>query len=429
MKDQNKTILSFEDVHTGYGDREIIRGFTAAFDAGEFVGIIGSNGTGKSTLLKCLSGIIPVTGGKITIEGRDNASLTQRERSRKVAVVPQSFAIDYDFLVEDMVMMGRNPYLGYKDRESTEDWKIVDHAMNISDTKKFRGRLFNELSGGEKQRVIIARAIAQQPDILLLDEPTSALDVHHQIEVMEMIETLNREAQMTVVAVLHDLNLAARYCRRLVMLYNGRVVADGTPKEVIVEHNMELLYDMKMLIRQNAVFEKPEIVPLRVLDHQPAANPLHVHVICGGAGACKVLDELKSLGHRVTAGVVNQGSDDWLMCKDLGIDRVEVAPFTTIRWEDQKKNLNLMADADVILVADVPFGNGNIENLTGLETLNGALYVHQSVVYNDYTGGGVQRRLDAIAKKHTLHYVSDHDEFLEAVRNLPEKGKLSATSQ
>ncbi|MDD2414591.1 MAG: hypothetical protein PHI94_05415, partial [Eubacteriaceae bacterium] len=98
-------------------------------------------------------------------------------------------------------------------------------------------------------------------------------------------------------------------------------------------------------------------------------------------------------------------------------------------WEDQKKNLKLMADADVILVADVPFGNGNIENLTGLETLNGALYVHQSVVYNDYTGGGVQRRLDAIAKKHTLHYVSDHDEFLEAVRNLPEKGKLSATSQ
>ena len=307
---EDSVMLKFEGVHTGYGSKEVIKGFTADIHKGEFVGLIGSNGTGKSTLLKCLSGLLPITGGRIVVGGRDNAGLKQRERSQMVAVVPQSFDIDYDFTAEDIVLMGRNPYLSYKDRESAEDYRIVEQAMKMTKTLGFRGRMFNELSGGEKQRVIIARAIAQEPDIILLDEPTSALDVHHQIEVMELIDQLNKNDHMTVVAVLHDINLASRYCGRLIMIQGGRVVADGPPADVVIERNLKQLYNMKMLVRENAVFEKPEIVPIRVLEGEEARNPLHIHVICGGSGASKVIEELDDMGHRVTAGVINEGSDD-----------------------------------------------------------------------------------------------------------------------
>ena len=129
---EDAVMLKFEGVHTGYGSKEVIKGFTAEIHKGEFVALIGSNGTGKSTLLKCLSGLLPITGGRIVVKGRDNAGLKQRERSQMVAVVPQSFDIDYDFTVEDIVLMGRNPYLSYRDRESVEDYRIVEQAMKMT---------------------------------------------------------------------------------------------------------------------------------------------------------------------------------------------------------------------------------------------------------------------------------------------------------
>ena len=211
-----RIMLDFKDVVSGYGEKDILQGFNATVCQGEFVGLIGPNGTGKSTLLKCLSGLLPVKSGVITLEEKDNTSYTQRERAQMIAVVPQSFDIDYDFTVEDIVMMGRNPYLSYRTKESQNDYAIVTEAMRATKTLNFRKRLYNNLSGGEKQRVIIARAIAQEPDIILLDEPTSALDIHHQIEVMELIRNLNLKKSMTVVAVMHDINLAARYCNRLI---------------------------------------------------------------------------------------------------------------------------------------------------------------------------------------------------------------------
>ena len=413
---EDSVMLKFEGVHTGYGSKEVIKGFTADIHKGEFVGLIGSNGTGKSTLLKCLSGLLPITGGRIVVGGRDNAGLKQRERSQMVAVVPQSFDIDYDFTAEDIVLMGRNPYLSYKDRESAEDYRIVEQAMKMTKTLGFRGRMFNELSGGEKQRVIIARAIAQEPDIILLDEPTSALDVHHQIEVMELIDQLNKNDHMTVVAVLHDINLASRYCGRLIMIQGGRVVADGPPADVVIERNLKQLYNMKMLVRENAVFEKPEIVPIRVLEGEEARNPLHIHVICGGSGASKVIEELDDMGHRVTAGVINEGSDDWLVCKSLNLDIVGERPFTTISMEKQQENLKLMQDADIVLIADVPFGLGNVNNLEGLETLDAEIYLHANCRNNDFTEGRLKACLNKIREKKTVVEIGDHDEFLEILQ-------------
>ena len=418
----NAEMLKFSHVAAGYRDREILHDVTLSVEEGDFVGLIGSNGTGKSTLIKCISGLLPLTKGEITICGREQSLLKSRERARLVAVVPQSYHVDYDFTVEDIVMMGRNPYLGFGKREDEREFEIVKNAMEATNTEIFRGRLYNELSGGERQRVILARAIAQQPRVILLDEPTSALDIHHQIEVMELIARLNREEHMTVLAVLHDINMAARFCRRIVMLRDGTVTADGTPEEVVNRKNMEELYAMKLMVRENPLFHKPEIVPIRVMGEEQVGNPFHIHVICGASGAAKIMEELDARGYRVTAGVVNVGSDDWDIFHFLDLERVEIDPFTPVTEEDQKRNLKLMEDADVILISDVPFGESNLKNLEGLESRRGQIFFHKNALSNDYTGGKLVRRLEEIGVKKNIVYFGDHDEFLKSLEKMHEEG-------
>ncbi|MDE1472254.1 ABC transporter ATP-binding protein [Eubacterium limosum] len=378
--------------------------------------MIGSNEIGKSTLLKCLSGLLPTFGGKIIIENQNNTGLKQRERSRLIAVVPQSFNTDYDFSVEEIVLMGKNPYLGHQDKESAKDYEIVEKAMKMTKTLQFKGHLFNELSGGEKQRVILARAIAHEPDILLLDEPTSALDIHHQIEVMELIKELNTEKGMTIVAVLHDLNLAEHFCKRLIMIHEGRIVADGIPAEVIVQKNLKKLYDMKMFICNNWIFEKLEVIPVWVLKTQQAEKPLRIYVICGGKSASRIIEELDNKGHQITAGVLNKGSDDWFVCKSLNLEVVEERPFTAIMSEKQKENPALMRDADIILIADVPFGRANINNLMGLGMVEADIYMHMGCLNRDFTDGLLEQYLKNIKAHKKIYEIGDYDEFFEFLK-------------
>lgn len=420
----SRVMLECSHVAAGYGEREILKDVNLRVEEGGLVALIGANGAGKSTLIKCISGLLPLRRGEMTVCGRRQADLKSKERARLVAVVPQSYYVDYEFTVEDIVLMGRNPYLSLRRRESEVDYEIVRQAMEVTNIEQFRGRLYNELSGGERQRVILARAIAQQPQIILLDEPTSALDLHHQIEVMELIGRLNRERNMTVVAVLHDINLAARFCKRIVMLRDGTVTADGTPAQVINRKNMEELYRMKLMIRENPLFHKPELIPIRVMDEEQTDNPMHVHVICGASGAMQVIEELDARGYRVTAGVVNRGSDDCAVCQFLDLERVEIAPFTPVTPEAQQKNLELMRDASVILVSDVPFGQSNLENLRGLEDQKGRIFFHKNALSSDYTDGALVRRLEEIGKKKEIRYFGDHDEFLKEIEK-PVAGQRS----
>lgn len=409
-------ILEFSHVAAGYGDREILKDITLSIHEGEFTGLIGSNGTGKSTLIKCISGLLPLNRGNISICGKENATLKSRERAQLVAVVPQSYHVEYDFTVEDIVMMGRNPYLGFRKRESQEDYDIVSEAMKATNTEVFRGRFYNELSGGERQRVILARAIAQKPRIILLDEPTSALDIYHQMEVMELITKLNQEEHMTVLAVLHDINMASRFCQRIVMLQEGTVFMDGTPQEVINRRNMEALYHMKLMIRESPLFHKPEIVPIRVMEQEKVEVPRHIHIICGAAEAVNLIEELDARGCTVTAGVLDKQSEDWKICHQLGIPCVDIEPFTSVTEEKQAKNLELMKDADMIVVANVPFGEGNIQNLHGLEFTSGKIYIHKNALCDDYTDGKLAKRVKDIEKRKEITYFENDREFLDLLK-------------
>ena len=411
-------MLFLKDVTAGYGDRDVLCGISVSVARGEFAALIGSNGAGKSTLLRCVSGLMQLQGGEIRICGKSTAAMRPKERARLVAVVPQSYAVEYDFTVEDVVAMGRYPYQSFGKRESQEDAAAIRDAMEITSTLEFRKRLYNELSGGEKQRVILARALAQQPEILLLDEPTSALDIHHQTEVMELITGLNQREGLTVLAVLHDVNMAARYCSRMILLRDGKIAADGEPSAVITRKNMEALYQMKLLIRENPLFHRPEIVPIRVLRERRTERPLRVHVICGGDGAVKIMEELDDRGYALSAGVVNIGSSDCEICRYLQIPHVEIPPFTPVTPEAQAENLEMMRDAEVILVSDMPFGENNLMNLEGLEQMKGRIFFHKNALSGDYTGGGLVRRLQELGEKKKIVYFGDHDEFLGRLKEL-----------
>ena len=404
MSEKNKIMLSFSHAAVGYGEKMVLQDVSFQVSKVEYVALIGSNGTGKSTLIKCVSGLLPLAGGEIEICGKDSRKLKAKERARLVAVVPQSYYVDYDFTVEDIVMMGRNPYIDFRHRESKEDHEIAERAMKLTKTDVFRDRPYNELSGGERQRVILARAITQQPQIILLDEPTSALDLHHQIEVMELIRDLNEKENITVMAVLHDINLASRFCSRIIILKDGKVKADGTPKQIINREEMESLYNMKLLVKNNPLLEKPEIIPIRVMDEEKVQKPLRIHVICGEKGGVRLLEQLVNMGHHVSAGVLNQESDDDEICRYLEIPRIEIGPFQPVSAEDQERNLKLMEDADVVVVADIPFGEANIRNLDGLENVKGELYMNENIKRQDFTEGLLEKRLQEIAKKKKIKF-------------------------
>ncbi|WP_435236292.1 ABC transporter ATP-binding protein [Psychromonas sp. PT13] len=237
------SLLNCVNLSFSYTKEPLLKNITLDFKAGEFVGLIGANGTGKSTLLQLLLGLIKQQSGKVLVDNTDIHTLKRRDIAKQLAFVPQSIELPYAFNAQELVAMGRNPYLGAFELETARDKKIIDEAMNQTDITHLKNRLVNTLSGGEKQRVIIARALAQQAQTILLDEPIASLDICHQIETLELIRTLTQTGKLAITA-LHDLNLAARYCDRLILLGKTtdnpqkRIIADGTPEQVLNSTNL-----------------------------------------------------------------------------------------------------------------------------------------------------------------------------------------------
>ena len=248
---------------------QVLRGVDLAASAGEWVNVIGPNGAGKTTLLRALLGLVPFD-GEVVIDG-----LSDRRRSaraRKVAYVPQTPVIPPGMLVADYVLLGRTPHRGVFAATSADDRAIASEVLDRLDLAGFDGRTVQSLSGGERQRAVLARALAQQADILLLDEPTTALDLGHQQDVLELVDALRRERGLTVVATLHDLTLAARYGDRIAMLAHGRVVETGPPAEVLTVANIAAHFGATVRIVDDP--EGPVIVPTAPASRsQPPAGP------------------------------------------------------------------------------------------------------------------------------------------------------------
>ncbi|MCK4613900.1 MAG: ABC transporter ATP-binding protein [Thermoplasmata archaeon] len=229
---------------------------------GEVLGIIGPNGSGKTTLLRCINMTLEPEMGTVLIDGRNILEMDRKEVARHIGVVPQSPAFSFPFSVFDVVLMGRTPWLNRFSWESSGDIDIARRAMEITGTLSLAARPIDELSGGEKQRVIIAKALAQQPEILLLDEPTLHLDINHQLEILELIKKLAKEKGLMVVLVSHDLNLAARYSDRLLLLKEGKIFSTGPPGDVITEEGIREVYGVGAEISFNKRTWSYIVVPL-----------------------------------------------------------------------------------------------------------------------------------------------------------------------
>lgn len=243
-----KVMLEARGLVCGYDGRRVLEGVDLALQQGEFAGLIGPNGSGKTTLLRALTGRLPAERGEVLLDAVPIASLPRRMVAQRVAVVPQMSSPPFEFTVREIVAMGRTPHLGRLQAERAEDRDAVAHALELTDTTALADRPVTELSGGEYQRVVIARALAQQAAIMLLDEPVSHLDIGHQAEILDLLTRLNRDEERTILYVSHDLNLAARYCNRLIALDAGRIVAQGAPEEIITEELITDLYHCRVLV-------------------------------------------------------------------------------------------------------------------------------------------------------------------------------------
>jgi iron complex transport system ATP-binding protein len=244
-----------------YDGPPVIDGLDLGVRRGELVGIIGPNGSGKTTLLRLLSGALQPAAGSIALFGTGAAELSRRQRARQVAVVPQEARVVFDFTVREVVLMGRAPHLGLLGIEGEHDLEAAEEALAAAGAAALADARLGELSGGEKQRVFLARALAQEAPLMLLDEPTAFLDLRHRLAVYRLVERLRGGRGLTVLVVSHDLNLAARFCPRLVMLHHGRLWADGPPDRVLTEENLRAVYEADVRVLEDPSSGTPLVVP------------------------------------------------------------------------------------------------------------------------------------------------------------------------
>ncbi len=237
--------IQTDNIQVSFGSKTILQDISLAIQDKEFVGIIGPNGSGKSTFLKCLYRVLQPSGGKIFFDGTELSSLSHRDTALKMAVVAQHSTVNFDFSVLEMVLMGRSPYKGLLDRDQLDDYEIARHALAQVGLSDFESRNFNTLSGGEQQRVILARALAQRTECLVLDEPTNHLDIKYQLELMTNVKRLDA----TVVSAIHDLNLAAIYCDRIIALKDGHIVCSGTPQDVLSSDTIRHIYGVSAMVQ------------------------------------------------------------------------------------------------------------------------------------------------------------------------------------
>lgn len=228
----------------------ILQEISGKMEAGGFYGILGPNGSGKTSLIRHILRFLGSKEGAIWLEEKDIQKFGRNELAKKMAFVPQNTTMEVQFSVEEIVAMGRAPYQKRFDTLKKADYEVVERAMKQTNTWEFREKSFSQLSGGEAQRVLIARAIAQQTKWLILDEPISHLDIRHQVDLMETLKKLNEEDDTTIIAILHDLNLAAAYCKKVILMKNGSIYADGKMEEVLTSDNLQAVYDMEFMIQE-----------------------------------------------------------------------------------------------------------------------------------------------------------------------------------
>ncbi len=359
--------LTIDGIDCSYGSVDVLKDIGFAVESGQFLGILGPNGSGKTTLLKSISRVLKPQKGTILIGDENVYKMKTVDVAKQMAVVPQSTPVSFDFTALEVVLMGRNPHMPRFKMEGKKDLDIAKNSMQLTRTWEFADRPVNELSGGESQRVIIARALTQEPQILLLDEPTTHLDISNQLEIMDLIKHLCETKKLLIIAVFHDFNLAARYCDSIILLNDGKIVAIGKMNETLTSENVKKVFNVDTIVKKHPITGSLYVIPISrpIIQKQKS---LLVHLICGGGTGSSVMKTLLDEGYRVTAGVLNLLDTDQETAQLLSVPTTNDAPFSPITNEAHKANLQMISKANVLVVTPTHFGEGNLRNLEAAET-------------------------------------------------------------
>jgi iron complex transport system ATP-binding protein len=355
-------VLEVNGVTFGYERVPLLYDVQLQVRKGEMVGLLGPNGSGKTTLLRLVSGVLLPQQGKILLDGRNLQDWGRRGIARNIAVVPQELHVPFAFTIEQMVSLGRTPYINWLGSRSNKDDSIVQDAMRAADILPLAKRIFNELSGGERQRVTVAMALAQQPKLLLLDEPTAHLDIKYQIEMLELVQKLNRERGVTVIAALHDLNLAARYFPRLVLFQRG-IVADAGPAQALEPHLLKRVYGIDVQVGILRGAEHLSVVPPGVSeledrsDQEPQSK---VFVMAGGGSGERLMRALADAHIPFIAGALNIGDSDHTLALRLANEVITEQPYSPISAETLEHIHTSLSNAKLLIVCPMPVGPGNL---------------------------------------------------------------------
>ena len=383
--------LALEHVTSGYGDLTVLRDVSVEVARGEVVGLVGPNGSGKTTLVRVASRALPPSAGSIRLGGLDPYGLSAREAARLVAVVPQDVTPAFSFTVLETVLMGRTPYLSALGGGGPQDWARARAAMAATEVQHLGDRPVEELSGGERRRVILAQALAQDAPLLLLDEPTTHLDIRHMLDVLAIVRRLAERERTAVLAIHHDLNLAAATCDRLIALHRGEVVAAGPPEAVVTSELLRGVYGVDADVSPDETTGRPT-VRLAVPAEAAARLGRRAHVVGGAGRGARIMRMLAEAGYDVSVGVLHASDTDANAAERLNLLRVSVPPFSHIDAEAEDAARSMIREADALVVCDAPFGPGNVANLrlaleaaaAGVRTV---LLEQVPIEERDFTGG------------------------------------------
>ena len=356
-------LLQLREISFGYKRQMLFYDLSLDIRNGEMVGLLGPNGSGKTTLLRLLSGVLTPQQGHVMLEGRDLSQWGRRRVAQRIAVVPQELHMPFAFTVEQMVGMGRTPFQhSFWGTHDQQDHEAVEEAMAAAGVTPFADRIFNELSGGERQRVTVAMALAQRPSVLLLDEPTSHLDIKYQIETLELAQQLNREHHVTIVAAMHDLNLAARYFPRLLLFQRG-TVADGSPAEVLEPGLLSRVYGIEVQVGILRGAEHLSILP----PSQQEVNTLQethrkpvVHIIAGGGSGELMMRVLADVQIPFSAGALNIGDSDHTLALRLAEEVITEQPYAPISVSSVEALRRNLQRVSLLILCPTAIGPGNV---------------------------------------------------------------------
>ncbi len=418
----SKMALEVRGVRVGYGARDTLHGVTLEVPTGSFLGIVGPNGSGKSTLLKTMARALTPHVGTVLLDDRSVGRWNPREFARETAVVSQEGTPAFDYTALEIVRMGRAPY----ERRLTPDQdarRAVEGAMREVGVWAFRERRLSQLSGGERQLVRLARALAQEPEVLLLDEPTNNLDIHHQVAFMEVLRRLNT-AGKTVLMIVHDLNLAARYAGRVVVLSEGEVFTAGTPSVAFDPTVIETVFGAEVETSISPRTGALQIQPVGSKSTRHDEKPL-VHVICGGGSGTSLMRRLSEEDIPFSAGVLSAGDTDYAVANSLGAPVVEEESYAPISTNAHAKNTAAASAAETVIICDAPVGRGNLRNLQAAakaqESNIQAVLLRDGLppcaTKRDYTDGEATALFDKIIAR-GARVVSSVDEAVHAFNHL-----------